>query len=751
MADDYDVLADTVDGGQSMSDDELAALIDRESAIAIGVNDQFAADREEMRYFYMGEARGKLLPPDGDGHSQVVDKTLMDTVEWLLPSLMKMFSQDGVVIFEPDSRSDEKSAADASTYCNYLFFKENEEGFTTLHDAIKSCLIFRMGVTKTWCEKAWDDRQEVYRGLSMVEVEALASEEGVEVVSADPVGQLDPSLVPEGAPPEAATLYDVVLSIKQQKNRIKVAGVPPEEIRIARDTRNLSDVRYIAHVVEKTRSDLLSEGWPEDEVDTYCGANEADAGQWEKDERHEYDGSEEYGQQEGDESQRKGIVTEAYIKVDFDGDGIAEYRRVVKLGRYIHVNEVTDEHPFSLATPILMPYKLIGLGMWDLIEDLQRIRTALTRQMLDNAYLVNNPQTTIVSGQVNLDDLANPRPGGWRRVESLDALRVDVTPFIGPNVLTLLDHFGQVQNTRTGVTEMNSALNADSLAKGNIGSEGISELIGQGAQRIELIARVIAETFMKRQWRLLLKMAKQYTDREKEIKVNGEWLSIDPRQWRDQYRMGVSVGVGNQGEAKKMLGLQTIASIQERAFELGIVNPENALNLAMDIARAAGEKQPERYFSPAPPPNPDQGPPPEVQIEQMKQQGRLQEIQIKAEADVQVEQLRQRAQAEQNALETQLEAQRNEADRQNEAALNQLRIQHEAELAALKAQMEDAKSDREVAYKQWEFTEQKAYDRWKAELDASVKIETANISSKAKIDNSATQAATAEIDREVQP
>lgn len=740
MADDYESLDVTEADGPKMTDDELAALIDHENAVAIGVNDQFASDREEMRYFYMGEARGKLLPPEGDGHSQVVDKTMMDTVEWLLPSLMKMFSQDGVVIFEPDSRQDEKATREASNYCNYLFFKENEDGFTTLHDAIKSCLMFRMGVTKTWCEKAWEERREVYRGLSLAEVEAMSQEENVEIASIDEAGQLDPTLVPEGAPPEAALLYDVVLSIKEQKNRIKVAGVPPEEIRIARDTRTMSDVRYIAHVVERTRSDLLSEGWPESEVDTYCGSNEADEGQWEKDERHENDGSEDYGEAQGDESQKKGIVTECYIKVDFDGDGIAEYRRIVKLGRYIHINEITDDHPFSLATPILMPHKLIGLGMWDLVEDLQRIRTALTRQMLDNAYLVNNPQTTIVTNQVNLDDLANPRPGGWRRVESLDALRVDVTPFVGPHVLTLLDHFGQVQNTRTGVTEMNSALNADSLAKGNIGSEGISELIGQGAQRIELIARVIAETFMKRQWRLLLKMAKQYTDREKEIKVNGDWLVIDPRQWKNQYRMTVSVGVGNQGEAKKMLGLQTIAGVQQRAFELGIVTPENAMNLALDIARAAGEKQPERYFSPPPPPNPNQGPPPEVQAEMAKAQAQMQLAQMKGQVEIQVERMRQEAQAQQNALETRLEAERNELDRQNQAQIQRLKIQQEAELAALKLQYEDADRQRE-----------RDFQRWKAELDASVKIETANISSKAKVDNPATQTATDEIAREVQP
>lgn len=741
MADEYDALAasdeDPPGDSVGMSDDELATLIDRESAIAIGVNDQFAADREEMRYFYMGEARGKLAPPDADGHSQIVSKTLMDTVEWMMPALAEMFAQDGVIVFEPDSRVDERGAEDATTYCNHLFFKENE-GFTVLHDAIKSCLIFRMGVTKTWCEKAWDERQERYEGVSQQDIELLAEDEALEFVSAEVAGQLPAEALPQGSLPEAGLIYDAMFKRREPRQRIRVDGVPPEEIRIARDTRTLEDVRYIAHVVERTRSDLLSEGWPQDEVDTYCGDQEA--GQWEKNDRHEYDGSEDFGDNEADESQRKITVTEAYIKVDFDGDGISEYRRVVKAGRYIHSNDVVDDHPFSLFTPILMPYKLIGLGFYDLVEDLQRIHTVLTRQMLDNAYLVNAPQTTVVEGQVNLDDLLNPRPGGYRRVKSLDAMRVDVTPFVGPQVLTLLDHFGQVRDTRTGVTEMNSALNSESLAKGNIGSEGVAALITQGAQRIELVARVLAETGLKRQWRLLLKMAKQYTDREKEIRVNGEWLNIDPRQWKNQYRMTTSVGVGSQGKAKKIQGLLMIGNAQREAFELGIVSPENAMNLAMDIAKAAGEKQPQRYFSPPPPPQPDKGPPPEVLLEQMKQQGRLQEIQIKAQSEVEVERMRQEFQAQQAAGETQLEAQRNELDRQAQAAQAALKLQYDAQLAELKLQYEDADRERE-----------REFLRWKAELDASVRIEIANISSNSKLDNAATTTATEEIAREVQP
>lgn len=216
---------------------------------------------------------------------------------------------------------------------------------------------------------------------------------------------------------------------KSEEERYVCIGVPPEEIRIAKDCRVIDDVRYIAHEVERTTSDLISEGWPKKEVDLLPTGNTAE-GDEEKDGRHDYDGSWDYDQDEGDKSQRKVLVTEAYVRCDYDGDGKAEYRRIVKAGTYVHENEVTDDHPFALFTPILMPYKIIGLSFYDLVEDLQRIKTALTRQVLDNVYLSNNPMTEVVEGQVNLDDLLNPKPGGLRRVKQLGMTREIAIPFV---------------------------------------------------------------------------------------------------------------------------------------------------------------------------------------------------------------------------------------------------------------------------------------------------------------------------------
>lgn len=721
-----------------MRDSELCALIDRQCDNGIGADSLFSQQRERAMEFYLGEAKGELAPPSVDGRSRVVSKDLMDTVEWAMPGIMEALTgADDVVTFKPRRPGDERAAEDATSYVNHVIYEENE-GFITLHDAIKQALIARMGVVKVWCDKSWEEEEERYEGLSIAEVQALENDPDIEVVEVTPYGEQPPAGMAEGMPPELAVEFEVVAKRKAEKVKFRVEGVPPEEFRVNKDARTLESAEFVAHEVERTASDLISEGWPKDEVNKLPRGR---AYRYEGDElaRHDYDGSWDYNADEGDKSQQKIIVTEAYIRVDTNGDGIAELRRVVKAGTYIHENEVTDDHPFALGTPILMPYKVIGLGLYDLVEDLQRIKTALSRQVLDNVYLSNNPRTEVLEGQVNLDDLLNPRPGGIVRVKSANAMREVSVPFVAAAGMEIMQFIDQVRDTRTGVTEANSAMTADSLSKSNVGSEGVQALMNSGAQRIRLIARVLAETLVKRIYRLVLKEVTQYQDRPAQIQINGRWLEVNPREWKNGFHLRVNVGVGTTEKRQQIANLTMLGEAQGRLLEVGIVTPENLLNTATDLVKAMGYHEPERYFS-QPQPQQDSGPPPEVILEQMKLQGQMQLAQTKGKIEIEVERMRQEAQANQAALETRMEAERNELDRQNEAAIQRLRIQSEADLAALKLQYENEGRLQEMEFQ-----------RWKAELDSATQLQKANISATVKTDNAATKASDEEIAREVQP
>lgn len=631
------------DKKQHMADSDLVALIDKELGQAIGADDYTARQRAKAMEYYHGEAEGDLAPPNIPNRSKVVSKDLMDTVEWAMPSLMDIFaSADDIVKFEPDSPEDEQACADATNYVGYLIHRRNE-GFITLHDAIKQCLIARMSVVKVYADRRWEHRQETYNGLLGPEVAALGDDPDIEIVEQR---EGEPAMAPgpDGQPMPLPT-FDVVVQRRSERLEFVGEGVPPEEIRIAKDTRIISDTRFIAHEREVTISDLVSLGYEQDLIDALPDHDE-DAGSDDELARHDYDGSH-HDDDEGDESQRKVTLTEAYIRVDYDRDGIAEYRRVVKARGVVFENDVTDDHPFALFTPILMPYKAIGLGFWDLVEDLQRIKTALTRQVLDNVYLSNNPITDVVEGQVNLDDVLQPRPGGIRRVKNLDAIRTGSVPFVAGAGLQMIEQFDQIRDTRTGVTELNSAVNAESLAKGNVGSEGVQALMNQGAQRLRLIARVLAETGIKRMYYLMLKLVTQHQDRPQQVKINGRWLQIDPREWKTRYRMEISVGVGTFGRQQQVANLALIGQAQEKLMPLGLVTPTNVYNTAKRLGEAMGYRDAEQFFTA---PQEGQTPPqgegdegsPEAQAivaaEQIKAQASLQKAQMDNETRMQIAQ-----------------------------------------------------------------------------------------------------------------
>lgn len=666
-----------------LSDSELCALIDRQCESAIGADDFYARQRRIALEFYMGEAKGDLAPPEVEGRSTVVSKDLMETIEWAMPAIMEALTgADDVVSFRAKRPGDEQSAEDATAYVNHLLYEENE-GFTTIHDAIKQCLMARYGVVKVYCDESHEDKEERYEGVSAEEVQALQADADIEIVSVEAMGMVPPEGMVEGIDPQ---VYAVVAKRRENVRRFVVEGVPPEEFRVSKDARTLATAEFVAHEVERTASDLISEGWPKKEVDRLPKGRDYRT-LTDDQSRHGYDGTWSDEDDQGDASQQKIVVTEAYVRVAGE-DGIAALRRVKKAGTYIHENEVTDDHPFALFTPILMPYKVVGLSMHDMIEDLVRIKTALTRQVLDNVYLSNTPRMGYIEGKVNLDDLLNSRPGGLIRMKDRESLLPIETPFVAGAGLELIQFVDQVRDTRSGVTEMNSALNADSLSKGNMGSEGVAAMMQAGGQRIRLIARVLAETGIKRLYMLLLKHATQYQDRPAQVQVNGRWLQVDPREWAHGFRLRVNVGVGALEKKQQVANLMQIGSVQERVMPLGLVKPENIHATVTDLAKAMGYHDPERYFSqPNPNPEPPQ-PPIELQLEQMKQAGAQQLAQIKGQVDVQVEQMKQQAQGQQAQQETMLEAERNQMQMQNEMAMERFKVEKSMELEVFKANLQ---------------------------------------------------------------
>lgn len=621
---------------QPMDESTLCATIDRMSRKAIGADDLTETQRAEAMEFYLGEAKGELAPSDIEGHSSVVSKDLLDVVEWAMPSLMNIFcGSDDIVRFEPDSQEDEQACLDATNYIGYLIHRKNEDGFTTIHDAVKSALITRTGYGKCYVDESQDYREERYGPLTYAQVELLHEDPEIEVVE---LVEDQPLEVPTPQGVQMLPTFLVKAKRAEKALQFRNEGVPPEEIRIAKDTRTLSECKFIEHRRQVTMSYLREQGYDEDKIQALAADGGRQVGNEDVDARHSYDDTDPQGDEAADDSQRLVWLSESFLTVDYDGDGKTEYRRVVKVEKTVFENEVVDDHPFWLMAPILMPYKVIGLSMWDLVEDLQRIKTALTRQVLDNVYLANNPMKEVVEAAViDMDEVLSPRVGGIMRVKSANAVREIATPFLGAPALDLLARVDEVRDSRSGVTEMNSAISAESFAQSNVGSQGVQALMSAGAERLKLIARVLAETGFKRMYYLMLKNVTQHQDRAQQVKINGRWLDVDPREWKNRYNMTVSVGTGTFGKQQQVVNLTALGGMQQQVMPLGLANPTTIYNTLKRTAEAMGYRDADQFFV-APQMGPDGQPvkPPQPpQPGQAEAQALIQAEQVKAQASLQ--------------------------------------------------------------------------------------------------------------------
>lgn len=582
-------------GNRPMSDSEICAVIDGELSQSVGHNDDVSLLRQSAMQCYMGEATGDLSPPDIEGQSKVVSKDLMDTVEWIMPSMMRLFcGSDTVARFEADSMADEKACEDATKYITHIIQEQNE-GFRILHDAIKNALIQRTGIVKVYYCKDSDVRQENYNGITALDLETLQSDRSVEIVSVEQVDE---------------QFFNAVVSTVGPSQPYMISGVPPEEFRYNRDAKSIEKARFVAHESKKTRSDLVDMGLSDDEIRSLPMGD--DWGDQSGEEVTRSTVLSLYGSEPEafDKSQEKYSLTEAWLKIDADGDGKAEYRRILKCGKVILENEVTDDHPFAMFCTVLMPYQAQGLSMYDLILDIIHIKTSLTRNMLDNAYQANNSRTAVIEGQVNIDDLLNNVSNGIIRCDSLDSMREITTPFMGTAGLTMLDHFDKIRDGRTGVTEFNQGLGGNELSNTNIGSEGYQAMANSAMQRVELIARVLAETGIKRLYRLTLKMVTQNHDRSAELKVNGKFIQIDPREWKTQYRVSISVGMAAISREAQVNNMNMVMQWQERGAQFGLATPKNAYNALSRAVENMGYRDAGQFFT-APPDEPQEEQPPE--------------------------------------------------------------------------------------------------------------------------------------------
>ena len=649
-----------------MKEFDLQAIIENEIDNAIGyINTETVEERRDALMAYNREPYGNEV----EGRSTIVTGEVAEAVDGALPQLLRVFTQsDDVVRFEPKAPGDEEKAKQATEYCNWVLMNDNP-GFEVFQTWFKDALLQKAGVIKVWWNDETSVDKEKYENLSEEELTLLLADGQMEVVKQrqTQIGEVPVPPTPEqmmmaqqtGVPPEMTMQpvfsYNVTVKKVNKKGSVKVENVPPEEFLISKKARRIADAPFVAHRRLTTRSELISMGFKADEIDELPAYDDLT---FTPERVARFPNGEQPDDPSLDTSMDEIETFECYIRTDYDEDGIAELRRVFYAGGTILENEEADFIPFCSICPIPMPHKFFGHSLADRVVDIQKIKTTITRQMLDNLYLSNNARMAVVDGQVNLDDMLTVTPGGIVRVKNNAAITPLQVPLVAGQAFPMLAYMDEIQQKRTGVTQASQGLDPNILQ--NTTATAVAMVQNAGAAKVELIARIFAETGVKDLFKSILHLVCKYQDKERIVRMRGKFVAIDPREWSNEYDMTVNVGLGTGNREQQMAMVAAILQKQEQIMsQMGIANPlvspSQYRNTLGRFIESAGFKDTSEFFREITPemeqqmmqpqqPQPDpataalmQQAQAQMQITQAKAQADIQLNQAKAQADIQLQ------------------------------------------------------------------------------------------------------------------
>ena len=667
---------------------KLKTIIESEIDDSLGYLETDTTDeRQQALEYYLREPYGNEV----EGKSQIVTGEVAEAVDGALPQLIRVFtSSDNVVEFAPAKEGDEQNAEQATQLVNHVFYKDND-GFLILHNWFKDALLQKTGVVKAYWNDEKDVTKEKYEGLTDDELMMLMQDPEVELVSQEII---EDSTVDELT---GQTTYsksnNVVLRRTKNKGKIVVENVPPEEFLISKRAKTIQDSPFVAHRRMITRSELVAMGFDKDMVDSL---ESGDNLEFSPDRIARYARGEQpnsMGSQ--DESMEVVEVYECYIKVDYNEDGIAELRRIVYASSEILSDEECDYVPFHSICPIPIPHKFYGQSLADRTLDIQLIKSTVTRQMLDNLYLTNNSRVAAVEGQVNLDDLLTSTAGGVVRVKNAGAIVPLTVQSSAAQSFPMLEYLDAVQAKRTGVSDAQQGLSPDVLQ--NVTAAAVATMSNASYGKLELIARIFAETGVKSLFKGILQLLCKYQDTVRTLRINGKFVPFDPREWDTEYNVTINVGLGTGSRQEQLATMQMILGKQEQILQAyGVNNPLISLKQYRDtlakFVHMAGFKDATAFMN-------EITPEVEQQVQQQAAQGQPDPNTQAAQILAQVEREKAQLRAQTDAAKIQLDREQMQLDNQRKALeLQQKELVQTAELALKEMQLKlDAANMTETA------------------------------------------------------
>jgi hypothetical protein len=590
---------------EQMTEAELLTFIERQETRAVRTD--VAQEQATAMDYYLRRPFGN----EEEGRSQVVSSDVFDVVEGMIPNVLDPFvSSSDAVVFNAVGPEDEEAAKQETDYVNYVVTQKNDS-FTQFLAWGKAGLLQKNGIVKYWWDTTHQVSIQTLRGLSLDEYTSLRQDAEITILGVsenDPTPIIDPGIQQgelDAMPPAQEPTYDVKIRRREKDGNARYAVVPPEEFLIIGRDPNPQKAPFVQHKTRVTLSDLREMGYDIDDDlnDNSDGGQNSDpqaaARNRELDSQAltNADG-------DGDPSMREVWLRETYCRVDFDGDGVAELRKICKVGKTLlkypngaTANEETEEIPFAAWTPYQQLFQFDGRCPADEAIEFQDVKTTILRQGLDNIYTVNNNRV-YANENVNMDDLLDNQIAGVVRVggkgpvgDNVHAL--PITP-LGEVILPMIEYIDSAKENRTGFTRYNQGSDSDSLNKT---ATGVRLITAAGNQRTRLIQRSLAEQGMKPLMLGIHGLIRRHATKPDTVRLRGKWVTLDPRSWRRREDMTVSVGLGTNDKQLELGSQSEILKMQAGLAPAGIVTPENQYNAATKYVELTGEKNPDKFFT----------------------------------------------------------------------------------------------------------------------------------------------------------
>lgn len=654
-------------------------------------NGELQAERAKAMDYYLARPLGTEVT----GRSQVVSHDVADSIEWLKPGILRVFtSGDDVVAFTPQGEDDVQGAEQETDYVNYIITQKNG-WFNAAYVWFTDALIQKNGYVKAYWDERVSTEKETYKDKTDDEFALILQDPEVEVLE----HQAKVVEYPGPMGPQAVSLNDFVIQKKKTYGCAKYLNIPPERTIVSsmHQMVDLEEAPFVEHWEYKTISDLRKEGF---EVEDDIASDEEDTtSSAEEQARDRYGETQSKEGETNDPSMRRLRVRECWLRYDEDGDGIAELRHVVLTGQTPLLNEEADFIPIAAITPRIMPHRHSGISEADVTMDIQLIKSTLQRGFLDNVYLSINGRHGVDKSKVNLNDMLTSRPGGIVRTDGPPANAIMPLTHQADYAAVLkgIEYFDMVREGRTGSSKNTQQLSPDVLGKMPSGV-AVAQIQNASQAIQELIIRVFAETGVKRLFMLVHALTQKHAKQAEVVRLRNKWVTVDPRQWKTRSDMTISVGLGSGDKNQQLAHLMPLANLQLQLQQTGLTDLKTLHHTLSKLTNAMGFKDSASFWKDptqippkAPQPNPD------VIKSQLKVMEKRQELMLKHQLDMaklqgqlQLEFAKNASQAEQMKLEESFRMQASLLDAELEKQLKLLDADLERQADLMNSRLDHA-------------------------------------------------------------